>query len=63
MKVRLGTIEIDDERRRLINIYCGRKGLASRKDVLTIAHSGIDQLLADMCYEGREKLEENDDEI
>ena len=61
MKVRLGTIEIDDERRRLLNVYRGDKGLASRKDVLAIAHSGIDQLLNDMYYEAREKLGENDD--
>ena len=49
MKVRLGTIEIDDERRRLLNIARGMKGLASRKDVRALAHSGIDQLFVDMC--------------
>ena len=63
MRVRIGTIEIDDESRRLINVYYGRKGLASRKDVHAIAHMGFDQLLGDMCYEAREKLGENDDEV
>ena len=63
MRVRLGTIEIDDERRRLLNVYHGNKGLASRKDVRSIAHSGIDQLIDDMCHDAREKLGENDDEI
>ena len=63
MRVRLGTIEVDDEHRRLINVYRGRKGLASRKDVYAIAHSGITQLLNDMYHEARETLGEFDDEV
>ena len=61
MRVRLGTIEIDDERRRLLNKARGMKGLASREDVRALAHSGIDQLFIDMCYDA--ELEGDDDEV
>ncbi len=60
MRVRLGTIEIDDERRRLLNVYYGMKGLASRKDVRAIAHSGIEQLFVDMCYDAEQKESRNE---
>jgi len=33
MKVRMDTIVVDDEFRRRLNIYVGRPGLATRKEV------------------------------
>ena len=61
MKVRLGTIEISDERRRKLNVYRGMKGLASRADVRRMALDGIYQYFVDMEYDVGEQENREDD--
>ena len=49
MKVRLGTIEVDDDIREIIYRYhYGKKGLASRADVRWVYEAGGHQLIVDM---------------
>ena len=49
MKVRLGTVEVDDEIREIIYRYQNRnKGLATRADVRRVYESGGEQFITDM---------------
>lgn len=41
MKVRLGTIDVDDDTRRAINAHYGKKGMATRADVRSFALSAV----------------------
>ena len=50
MKVRLGTIEIDDEERRLLASYIGRKGLATREEVRSFYIQNAEANLEDILY-------------
>jgi len=64
MKVRLGTIEVSDERRLAIAAYNGGKGLATRKDVYQMAHSAMDAFFVDIEFDVKQRHNwENDDEI
>jgi CxxC motif-containing protein (DUF1111 family) len=49
MKVRLGTVEVDDEIREIIYRYLhGKKGLATRRDVRHVYLMGGEQFMTDM---------------
>ena len=49
MKVRLGTVEVDDRIREIIYRYRnGKKGLATRNDVRSVYMMGGDQFITDM---------------
>lgn len=64
MKVRLGTIEVSDERRLAIAAYNGGKGLATRKEVLRHTHAALDAYFVDIEFDAKQRHNwENDDEI
>ena len=49
MRVRLGTVEVDDRIREIIYRYQhGKKGLATRNDVRSVYMMGGDQFISDM---------------
>ena len=49
MKVRLGTVEVDDRIREIFYRYRnGKKGLATSNDVRSVYMMGGDQLITDM---------------
>ncbi len=59
MKVRLGTVEVDDRIREIIYRYQnGKKGLATRKDVRSVYMMGGDQFITDMEVDVYEEEEE-----
>lgn len=63
MKVRLGTIEIDDEERRAIRAYYGQRGLATRADVraffIAMAEADLETIVHDFAEE-RQRGEERE---
>lgn len=67
MKVALGTIEIDDDTRRLIACYYGDHGTKAsravcRRWIVSNGHGAVEMLDCDICFPTREYGVEIEDE-
>ena len=53
MKVQLGSMEINDEQRRLLKRWMGERGMATREDCRVLAHDWLATLIHEICQEAQ----------